>query len=219
MPRGGQENRRAPRRSVLGRAVIKGPGLATDCLVRDLSATGARLQVDSSVQLPEEFNLLLMEANSSRHVILRWRAGEFAGVQFSQSDRAVPVTDGAAGHPREPASESKGTENTPPPEASTCPDKPIAPRRQVLGHCLIVAPGIRANAILRDISATGAKISVSSRLKLPSEFHVVDAKTNSARRVSLKWREGDFAGVHFCDQVLRKPAQDAGSKEGNIWHV
>jgi len=106
---GGQEHRRAPRRPVFGNAVIRGPNLHADCVIRDLSASGARIQVDASVPLPEEFNLLLVEANSSRHVLLKWRAGDFAGVAFSQIEAAASAPEAVAQtqrlpSPRPPAS-------------------------------------------------------------------------------------------------------------------
>jgi hypothetical protein len=76
----------------------------------------------------------------------------------------------------------------------------------------VVAPGLKASAVIRDISATGAKLAIAPRIKLPPEFHIVDPKTNSARRVTLRWRDGDFAGVQFSKPSPKK-------QEANIWHV
>jgi hypothetical protein len=76
-------------------------------------------------------------------------------------------------------------------------DKRRAQRKEVFGHAIIVAPGLRADCVIRDLSATGAKLGVSWRVKLPKEFDVVLVKTNSTRHVSLRWRRGDFAGVQF----------------------
>jgi hypothetical protein len=78
----GREKRRALRRNVVGPALIIGPGVEAICVIRDLSATGAKIEVASSVELPPAFNLLLRKTNSSRHVLLRWRRGDFAGVEF-----------------------------------------------------------------------------------------------------------------------------------------
>jgi hypothetical protein len=78
----GLNKRRAARRKVAGPALIIGPGVEASCVIRDLSATGAKLEVASSEKLPPAFNLLLLKTNSSRHVLLRWRRGDFAGVQF-----------------------------------------------------------------------------------------------------------------------------------------
>jgi len=216
VPPGGREHRRAPRRPVVGNAVIRGPGFHSDCVIRDLSASGAKIQVRASVQLPEEFNLLLLEANTSRHVLLKWREGDFAGVAFRREGDASPAE---AGEPAAIQSPPSAPGATAPPEPGTNAGRQIAPRRAVLGYCLVVAPGIRANAIIRDVSATGAKIGINSRVKLPAEFHIVDPKTESARRVALKWREGDFMGVHFCDPVRAKEREATAEDPSNVWHV
>jgi hypothetical protein len=213
VPPGGREHRRAPRRPVLGNAVIRGPGLHSDCVIRDLSASGAKIQVRASVQLPEEFNLLLLEANTSRHVLLKWREGDFAGVAFRRMDGDVSEAGEHAATQSAPSSSSLSA----PPPAETNTKRQIAPRRQVLGYCLVVANGVRANAIIRDVSATGAKVGINSRVKLPAEFHILDPKTNNARRVTLKWREGDFIGVHFCDAPPKEPK--ASEDVSNFWHV
>lgn len=215
MAQGGRENREAPRRSVHGNAVIRAPDLRVDCLIRDLSVTGARLEVPNSDKLPDEFNLLLVKMNSSRHVILRWQDGNLAGVEFSKSERvaengepALPATlsttpDG----PQQGGIEAAG------------PEKRIATRLKVLGHCVIMAPGLRANGVLRDISATGAKLGVSRRVKLPPEFHILSAKAKSPHRVLLRWREGDLVGVEFCEPITAASGVQEAAHERNIWEV
>jgi hypothetical protein len=81
-----RKKRIASRREVLGPALLKGPELRTNCIIRDLSARGARLEVPHSIPLPSEFNLLFLKANTSRHVRLRWRRGDLAGVEFTGED-------------------------------------------------------------------------------------------------------------------------------------
>ena len=84
------EQRIAPRRQVNGDAVIIAPGMArTACTIRDLSATGAKLGIAHAVKLPNEFDLLLVKANTVRRVIMRWRDGDFAGVQFRSSSHSL----------------------------------------------------------------------------------------------------------------------------------
>ena len=73
----------------------------------------------------------------------------------------------------------------------------IAPRREVHGEAVIIAPGIRANCTICDLSATGAKIGVSQKIRLPDEFDLLLVRANTARRVLVRWRHGDFAGVQF----------------------
>lgn len=221
MPEDGEEHRKAPRRPVFGNAVIRGPNLHADCVIRDLSASGAKLQVRSSVQLPQEFNLFLADANTSRHVVLKWRAGDYAGVAFSQIDGHASSVDAEVHAKSAPKSSSLSRKSSPPAPGTVRagPDMRVAPRRRVLGHCLVVAPGLRASGIVRDVSATGARLGIASHVKLPSEFHVVDPKTSSSRRVALRWRDGDLAGVQFCEPSPQKSRSDPTDQMPSIWHV
>ena len=80
------ERRLMPRVEVLGPAVITAPGLRADCVVRDLSSTGAKLAVSWSIKLPPDFDVTLLKINSVRHVRLKWRDGNFAGVEFGRGE-------------------------------------------------------------------------------------------------------------------------------------
>jgi hypothetical protein len=88
MPEIDWEKRRSPRQKVFGPALILGPKLESNCVIRDLSSTGAKLEVPAAIELPRAFNLMLLKTNSSRHVLLKWRRGNFAGVAF-----CLPETD------------------------------------------------------------------------------------------------------------------------------
>jgi hypothetical protein len=92
-----------------------------------------------------------------------------------------------------------------------------ARRAKVLGHALILGAGVRANCVLRDISVAGAKIGISARVKLPRTFDLVSVKTQSRRRVYLRWRRGDFAGVEFCQRVADIATERPENKE--VWVV
>jgi hypothetical protein len=81
---GSAEDRKEERRRVLwqgkillGRAVIW-------CAVRDVSASGARLEVGEDVRLPGEFDLVLGHREEIMGARLRWREGRFAGVSLTR---------------------------------------------------------------------------------------------------------------------------------------
>lgn len=57
--------------------------------------------------------------------------------------------------------------------------------------------GLWADCELRDLSAGGAKIHVSSLYKLPPRFILLQHQVGVAHEVVLKWRRGDLAGVAF----------------------
>ena len=98
-------------------------------------------------------------------------------------------------------------------------NKRRAARIEVLGHGIITAPGVRANCIIRDISMSGAKLGLSRNVKLPAAFDLWLTKTNSKRRVFLRWRKGDFAGVEFCQRMTATTPLAAPQEEQDIWIV
>jgi hypothetical protein len=62
--------------------IFPSEGRAIDCLVRDLSTKGARLEVADPDQVPENF-FLLVEGSSERFRCLRiWQIGNIIGVQY-----------------------------------------------------------------------------------------------------------------------------------------
>ena len=79
------ETRRAPRFKVLKPARI---GIARDAargLVRDLSVTGAALELELPTDAPEKFTLVIPEDNLSLPCRVVWRRGYKAGVEFEDA--------------------------------------------------------------------------------------------------------------------------------------
>jgi hypothetical protein len=80
------EPRSDPRRPVMRRALILlSPTEQIDCVVRNISRTGAMVSVDKPVQLPPRF-VLDMSGNIvvKRLCDLVWQDGMSAGVTFSK---------------------------------------------------------------------------------------------------------------------------------------
>jgi len=77
------ETRIAPRIRVSKPAQIEHGGDKIPCIVRDLSVTGAALELDDlSVRVPSEFNLLVPEDRLILPCRVVWRRGFRVGVQF-----------------------------------------------------------------------------------------------------------------------------------------
>jgi hypothetical protein len=76
------EKRITPRHRVLKTATIEFGGGAIDCTVRNMSNTGAALDVTSPVGIPERFTLIL--SADDRHIACRvvWRKERRIGVTF-----------------------------------------------------------------------------------------------------------------------------------------
>ncbi|SJZ67092.1 PilZ domain-containing protein [Consotaella salsifontis] len=78
------ERRAAPRTRTLKRAkILFNNHFSTfDCVVRNLSATGALLTIDESVHLPKSFDLRIGDDKELRPAQLVYRRGMFAGIRF-----------------------------------------------------------------------------------------------------------------------------------------
>lgn len=84
-----RESRRVPRLSAKqrGTAIISGRA-AIECIIRDLSSTGARLSFSHPTILPRAFRLQFEDHDERVSVI--WQGGLFAGVKFQTPMRALP---------------------------------------------------------------------------------------------------------------------------------
>jgi hypothetical protein len=79
----------ADRRSIERRRVLKGARLsfnkgygAFECLVRNVSDSGARLTFGDSSAVPSQFDLLISGDDVARRATVRWRTMTALGVSF-----------------------------------------------------------------------------------------------------------------------------------------
>ena len=78
-----QERRTSGRSRVLKRAkLVIGPSSAMDCVVRNLTNVGARVEIPNTLDLPERFDMTFDGGRSFRPCRLVWRTVNQTGVQF-----------------------------------------------------------------------------------------------------------------------------------------
>jgi hypothetical protein len=77
------ERRAAPRHSVLRAGTILIGNDSINCMARDMSKTGARLGVTSSVDIPEYFTLILSPNGCHKSCHVAWRTEKQMGVAFA----------------------------------------------------------------------------------------------------------------------------------------
>lgn len=70
-----------------GRIIFNNGASSMDCLVRDLSTSGARLALSESTTLPEIFELYIPQKERTFRSFLRWRRSDGVGLAFN--DRSV----------------------------------------------------------------------------------------------------------------------------------
>jgi PilZ domain-containing protein len=78
-----ENNRAALRQRVLKSASIEFHGGVIDCVVRNISETGAALEVASPLGIPETFNLVISGDHTSRPCQVAWRKDKRIGVAFT----------------------------------------------------------------------------------------------------------------------------------------
>ncbi len=87
-----EEHRVAPRRRVLKSAkIVFDDWRAIDCTVRDVSETGAKLQVGGAHTLPHKFRLLMVSENTIRPVQIAWKLNDTLGVAFTGPAERAPL--------------------------------------------------------------------------------------------------------------------------------
>ena len=76
------ERRAVPRKPVLMSGAIQFAGGAVNCLVRDMSISGAALDVADPHDIPERFNLVFKVDGTQIPCRVVWRQHERIGVTF-----------------------------------------------------------------------------------------------------------------------------------------
>jgi PilZ domain len=79
------ERRNTPREKTykIGRIAFGGSRAIIGCLVRNLSETGACLQFETRLEIPDAFNLVFESGEPSRTCYVMWRKDRRLGVAFS----------------------------------------------------------------------------------------------------------------------------------------
>jgi hypothetical protein len=80
------EHRRNQRQRVLksGKIAYGGGSIVIDCTIRNLSETGARLQVPTSVAIPDRFEFTETATGKRHTATVMWRKGDLMGVRFEE---------------------------------------------------------------------------------------------------------------------------------------
>jgi hypothetical protein len=84
------EHRREARQRVFlkGRIVFNNGSSSFDCLIRDMSSSGARLVMSDATTLPGAFDLYIPQKDRTYRATLRWRREDGIGVTFEEPARA-----------------------------------------------------------------------------------------------------------------------------------
>lgn len=98
------ERRSEPREPVRAPArIMHGPKLAlwADCVIRDLSRSGAKLELSHVYKIPPRFVLIHFQDATAIEVVLKWRRGDLAGVAFERVHSLRELTNASLEPARE----------------------------------------------------------------------------------------------------------------------
>ncbi len=90
------EKRESPRHKCFLRAFVyfEGHGTAVDCVVRDISDSGARLHFSKPLAVAELLDLHIPIKGQSFHAEKRWHDGDEIGVTFHATTRSTIADSG-----------------------------------------------------------------------------------------------------------------------------
>jgi hypothetical protein len=80
-----RDQRKYPRHRVFKEAKIDSPAFngTINVTIRELSVGGARIDTPPHVEIPKEFDLLVVSENLLYPAVARWCAGVSAGIEFA----------------------------------------------------------------------------------------------------------------------------------------
>ena len=81
------EQRAAYRQRVLKAGSIEFDGSIVDCIVRNISESGAGIEVTSPVSIPHEVTLNIPTRDVRQHCYIVWRKERRMGVRFAGMER------------------------------------------------------------------------------------------------------------------------------------
>jgi hypothetical protein len=84
-------------RSFLRAQIIFNNRMSTiDCIIKNISATGARIALNDTLAVPTEFDLHIPQKGRGYHARLVWRDRESIGVEFTDAQTAAAPSAPAA---------------------------------------------------------------------------------------------------------------------------
>lgn len=148
-------------------------------VVKNISETGALVEVDNALEIPDEFTLAI-ESECARVCHVVWKTAKEIAVNFN-------------GAPRQPTPEGQEQPQT------GRQERRQAPRRNLNAPGWIRLDGgfgVRECKIV-DVSTSGVRICLPFAGKLPETFTLLLSKHAQGHRVRTIWRRANQIGAKF----------------------
>ena len=74
-----------------GKLLVNPPSGTLDVRIRDLSNSGARVELSAPCELPSDTALIVVQAGTIQQCVVAWQRGAFAGLQFVEAPRKLGI--------------------------------------------------------------------------------------------------------------------------------
>ena len=149
-------------------------------VVKNISPTGALVELDNAVEIPDEFTLAIESEPVGRLCRVAWRNAKQLAVNFEGERRQIG--------PDRPERAQDGPQ-----------ERRLSPRRSLNTAAWIRLDGsfVPRECRVVDVSATGVRLAIPFAGKLPETFTVLFSKNAVGHRVRMIWRRANQIGAKF----------------------
>jgi PilZ domain-containing protein len=149
-------------------------------VIKNISPTGALLELENAVEIPDEFTLAIDSEPSPRFCRVAWKKAKQVAVNFD----AAPL-EPTSYHRQEPRPGRQ--------------DRRRAPRRGLNTAGWIRLDGSFAikECKIVDVSTAGVRLCIPFAGKIPETFTVLFSKGAQGHRVRVIWRRANQIGAKF----------------------
>lgn len=153
-------------------------------IVKNISATGALLELENALEIPDQFTLTIDTESAPRSCRVTWKKSKQIAVNFDSGPREVEVE------------RSEQPQNGPQERRQ---ERRQSPRRSSNTAGWIRLDGGFATRECRivDASTAGVRLSIPFADKLPATFTLLFSKNAQGHRVRTIWRRANQIGVKF----------------------
>jgi PilZ domain-containing protein len=156
------------------------PGRRILSVVKNISPTGALLELDNTLEIPDQFTLAIDSEPAVRVCRVAWKQAKQIAVNFDGAQRETkPV------HPQQGQNARQ--------------DRRHSPRRSsnMAGWIRLDGGFATRECKIIDISTAGVRLCIPFAGKLPETFTLSFSKHARGHRVRMIWRRADQIGAKF----------------------
>ena len=155
-----------------------GPNRRILSVVKNISPTGALIEVDNALEIPDEFTLAIESEPSARVCRVAWKKATQIAVNFDGTRREV-----------------KGQER----RHNGRQDRRQAPRRNqnTAGWIRLDGGFAMRECKIVDFSTAGVRLAIPFAGKMPETFTLFFSKGAQGHRVRVIWRRANQIGAKF----------------------